>query len=172
MRKWWWPIPSAFIRGLPVTLVDAFKATLEEITEADLVLHVIDASAADADELRGEVLGVLADIGAAKVPTVEVLNKIDLLAPSAAALPGVDGVDQVAVSALTGEGIDALRDLLRDRLGVDAVTTEVRLPPSGGKARSWLYEHGDVRREDRRRGWRDDPASAPATGSARRAGGL
>ncbi len=136
-----------FIRGLPVTLVDAFKATLEEITEADLVLHVIDASAADADELRGEVLGVLADIGAAGVPTVEVLNKIDLLASSEAAVPGVDGVDQVAVSALTGEGVDALRDLVRARLGVDAVTTEVRLPPSGGKARSWLYEHGDVRRE-------------------------
>ena len=135
-----------FIRALPVTLVEAFKATLEEIAEADLVLHVMDASAADADDLRHHVEVVLAEIGAAEVPTIEVLNKTDLLAPARQrALAAASG--RLAVSALTGEGIDKLQEAMAKRLGLTPTTEEIRLPPSCGKLRSWLYRHGQVEQE-------------------------
>ena len=129
-----------FIRALPVTLVEAFQATLTEVAEADLVLHVIDVAAADADELRAEVQAVFAAIGAADVPRIEVLNKIDRA--SVCAAPG-----QIAVSALTGMGLDTLREAILARLGLDAVATEVRVPPGGGRMRAWLYEHGEVEQE-------------------------
>ena len=130
-----------FIRALPVTLVEAFKATLEEIAEADLVLHVVDASAPDADELRAAVLAVLADIGADAVPTIEVWNKIDV-APDVCSAPSAS--EHVAVSALTGQGLDALKAAVFARLGVEAVAAQVRVAPQGGKVRSWLHEHGRV----------------------------
>lgn len=134
-----------FIRALPVALVEAFKATLEEIAEADLVLHVIDASAADADDLRCQVETVLADIGAASVPTIEVLNKVDLLA--AEDRRAASSSHRLAVSALTGQGIDRLKETIANRLGIGATAREIRLPPDGGKLRAWLYEHGAVERE-------------------------
>lgn len=135
-----------FIRALPVTLVEAFKATLEEIAEADLVLHVRDASAADAGDLRDQVNTVLADIGAAAVPTLEVLNKVDLLADDERRTWAASK-HRLAVSALTGEGIDRLKDAIVDRLGLAAVAQEIRLPPERGKLRSWLYQHGQVEQE-------------------------
>ncbi len=131
-----------FIRALPVTLVEAFKATLAEVAEADLVLHVMDVSAPEADELHREVQAVLAEIGAASVPTIEVLNKIDHADDNVCARPG-----QVAVSALTGAGVECLREAILARLGLDAVAADVHVPADGGKVRSWLYEHGDVERE-------------------------
>ena len=134
-----------FIRALPVALVEAFKATLEEIAEADLVLHVIDASVADADDLRCQVETVLADIGAAAVPTIEVLNKVDLLA--AEDRRAASSSHRLAVSALTGQGIDRLKETIANRLGIGATAREIRLPPDGGKLRAWLYEHGAVERE-------------------------
>ena len=133
-----------FIRALPVTLVEAFKATLEEVAQADLVLHVIDASAPDAEELRREVQRVLAEIGASDVPTLEVLNKIDLVTSP----KEVDSSPtQIQASALTGEGLDALRAAIHARLGLDAIATEVRLAPGSGKVRSWLYANGEVQDE-------------------------
>ena len=135
-----------FIRALPVTLVEAFKATLEEIAEADLVLHVMDASAADADDLRQQVETVLADIGAAAVPTIEVLNKVDLLANEERSALAASPHRQ-AVSALTGEGVEQLKDAIVRRLGLVAVAKEIRLPPDCGKLRSWLYQVGDVEQE-------------------------
>ena len=131
-----------FIRALPISLIDAFKATLEEVTEADLILHVIDAAAPDQDDLRAEVQRILAEIGADAVPTLEVLNKVDLLEEGADAVPG-----QVPVSALTGEGLAALREAILVRLGLSAVAVELSLPPHGGSVRSWLYRHGEVLRE-------------------------
>lgn len=129
-----------FIRALPVTLVEAFKATLEEIAEADLVLHVVDASAPDADELRAAVLAVLADIGADSVPTIEVWNKIDLV-PDVRCAPSARHVE---VSALTGQGLDTLKAAVFARLGVAAVAARLRVAPQGGKVRSWLHENGRV----------------------------
>ena len=134
-----------FIRALPVTLVEAFKATLEEVAQADLVLHVIDASAPDVEDLRRQVQQVLAEIGATGVPTLEVLNKIDLLDVVSKGARASSA--QVLVSALTGEGLNALKAAIRVRLGLGTIAAEVRLPPDGGKARSWLYENGDVQSE-------------------------
>ena len=134
-----------FIRALPVTLVEAFKATLEEVAEADLVLHVIDASAPDAEDLCREVQRVLAEIGANDVPTLEVLNKVDLVGAESKAVDSSPA--QVLVSALTGEGLDALRTAIHVRLGLDSIATEVRLTPGSGKVRSWLYQNGEVEDE-------------------------
>ncbi len=143
-----------FIRALPVTLVDAFKATLEEVTAADLILHVIDASASDAHELRKAVETVLKEIGvdeADAVPIIEVLNKVDLvLGGVPAALGGAKATgdsERIAVSALTGEGLGTLREVVCARLGVDAVTVEVRLSVGDGKSRAWLYRNGSVEGE-------------------------
>ena len=133
-----------FIRALPVTLVEAFKATLEEVAQADLILHVIDASAPDADDLRAEVLAVLAEIGADAVPTIEVWNKIDRV-EDACGFAG--SPERLPASALTGEGLDALKATVHARLGVQAVPTDLRIAPQGGKVRSWLHENGRVERE-------------------------
>ena len=134
-----------FIRALPIALVEAFKATLEEVAQADLLLHVIDSSAPDADELSAEVRAVLAEIGAADVPVVDVHNKVDRVPE--AARPLVDGSNSVLASALAGEGVEALKGLIRRRLGLEAIATEVRLEPGDGKVRSWLYQHGEVQQE-------------------------
>ena len=136
-----------FIRNLPVTLVEAFKATLEEVAEADLVLHVIDASAEDAEDLRDEVVDVLGDIGAGSIPTIEVLNKIDRLDDGNPASLPLLGKDQVAVSALTGAGIDGLLETLARHLGLDTVASQVRIPAGDGRARAWLYRNGEVEGE-------------------------
>ena len=131
-----------FIRDLPVTLVEAFKATLEEVTEADLVLHVIDAAAQDVDDARHVVRRTLAEIGAGQVPVLEVLNKTDLLpAPPCAAADGI------AVSALTGTGIGALKAAVLARLGLEPVAARLRVPAADGRLRPWLHEHGRVLRE-------------------------
>ena len=143
-----------FIRNLPVTLVDAFHATLEEVAQADLILHVIDASGPDADDLREAVQVVLGEIGAMQasgVPVIEVLNKVDLVTGGAQAaldearLSG--DLERLAVSAVTGEGLSDLRAAVSARLGLDAVKTEVCLPASDGKSRAWLFEHGTVEQE-------------------------
>ena len=136
-----------FIRNLPVTLVEAFKATLEEVAEADLVVHVIDASAEDAESLREEVIAVLAEIGAGSLPTLEVWNKIDSLASGVEPWIPSRGLTRVAVSALTGAGIDELRRAIWRGLGLDTVTTEIRLPAGDGALRAWLYRNGEVKGE-------------------------
>jgi GTP-binding protein HflX len=105
-----------FVRNLPHQLIDAFRSTLDEVAHADLVLHVVDASAADALSQIATVRDVLREIGAGQVPELIALNKIDVApAESVDALrrawPGA-----VAVSALTGEGTVELREALADRL--------------------------------------------------------
>ena len=134
-----------FIRALPIALVEAFKATLEEVAEADLVLHVIDIAATDAEARRADVHTVLAEIGAADVPVLEVLNKTDLLVSPEPTPWRADA--QVRVSALTGDGVDALKEAIATRIGQDAVTTNVRLPASGGQTRAWLYGNATVETE-------------------------
>lgn len=136
-----------FIRNLPVTLVEAFKATLEEVAEADLLLHVIDASAADACALRDAVIAVLAEIGAGSIPVLEVWNKIDRLAPAKVLRIGTGEANRVAVSALHGTGIGELRCALWACLGRDAVSTEIRVPAGDGALRAWLHRNGEVEAE-------------------------
>ncbi|HEY0530129.1 MAG TPA: GTPase HflX [Actinoplanes sp.] len=105
-----------FVRNLPHQLVDAFRSTLEEVTRADLALHVVDASAPDALSQITTVQGVLHEIGAGEVPEVLVLNKIDVAPPEWVAALRRAYPDALPVSALTGEGVTDLRDSLATRL--------------------------------------------------------
>lgn len=131
-----------FIRDLPMSLVAAFKATLEEVAHADLLLHVIDASASDAERMVKDVEDILAEIGAGDVPVVHVLNKIDQgLHVSLECKPGA------CVSALRRTGFEALLAEISKRLGVVTRMFEVRLPPDAGKLRAWLYGLGGVQAE-------------------------
>ena len=111
-----------FIRDLPHKLVEAFEATLQEAADADLLLHVVDAASPLLDEQLAEVERVLEEIGAASVPQILVYNKSDLLEPSRQPRQSVDELEvhpgvrrpRVFVSAATGQGLDALRQLIAD----------------------------------------------------------
>lgn len=137
-----------FIRELPHNLVEAFRATLEETKEADLLLHVID-SQDDTRELRiQQVEAVLQEIGAMTVPRIEVYNKIDL---NADAVPGMhqdnDGNIRVFISAKSGLGINLLKEAIVNRLGVDLIDEEICLSSNQFKVRALLYELGVVENE-------------------------
>jgi len=108
-----------FIDRLPHTLVAAFHATLEEVGEADLLLHVVDASSEDRDRHMRAVREVLAEVGATDVPTQLVFNKCDLVAPDEEARLLRAHPGAVAVSALGDEGCDVLRSAIAGRLGLD-----------------------------------------------------
>jgi GTP-binding protein HflX len=108
-----------FVRDLPHQLVEAFAATLEETAEADLLLHVVDASAHDRDEQVEQVERVLGEIGAGEVPRFTVMNKIDALGLE----PRVDhdacgSIDRLWTSAVSGAGIDSLRDAIEERVAL------------------------------------------------------
>ncbi|MGY1820729.1 GTPase HflX [Geodermatophilus sp. SYSU D00079] len=106
-----------FVRHLPHQLVDAFRSTLEEITEADLVLHVVDASAPDAMAQVTTVRGVLYEIGARDKPELLALNKVDIAPPEWLAALRTAYPEALPVSALTGEGTEDLRRAVEERLG-------------------------------------------------------
>jgi GTP-binding protein HflX len=137
-----------FIRNLPHTLVTSFRATLEEVERAEILLHVRDASSVMMDEQKAQVEKVLGELEVTRKPTIEVLNKVDLL-PESARLMLPTGDDVVAVSGLTGDGMDALlaaidRALVRDPL----VETRFRVPQSEGAVLAAL-EAGAVVSEKR-----------------------
>lgn len=132
-----------FIRELPVELVAAFRSTLEEVTRADLLLHVLDATEPKLDEICRAVNTTLEQIGATNLPTITVLNKVDL-APNVARRRA----DAKCVSARTGVGIEALRDqILNSLYGVhQQYLTELK--PNDGKIRSLLYDMHVVEHEE------------------------
>ncbi|HUO81251.1 MAG TPA: ribosome rescue GTPase HflX [Gammaproteobacteria bacterium] len=132
-----------FIKDLPHELVAAFRATLEETREADLILHVVDASDPHRAERTEEVEKVLEDIGADRVPQIRVLNKTDLI--DGAAEP--PGPRRVPVSALTGAGLDRLGEAIAAELHGDLVRRVLRLHASEGRIRAELYARGAVREE-------------------------
>jgi GTP-binding protein HflX len=106
-----------FIRELPHSLIEAFKSTLNEAAEADLLLHVIDASDPDRDAHRQAVELVLNEVGAADVPRIEVMNKIDCAGLASRSEAGPDGrIRRVWVSAASGEGLAALREAVRSHV--------------------------------------------------------
>jgi GTPase len=118
-----------FIRDLPHKLVEAFRATLQEAADADLLLHVIDASSPQADEQIVEVERVLEEIGAERIPQIRVCNKLDLIEPQARPRALVDAMEtapgvttpRVFVSARDGAGLDALRLLIARQCPADAL---------------------------------------------------
>lgn len=141
-----------FIRHLPHKLVEAFRATLEETTEATLLLHIIDSHDTRRDENIEQVEEVLAEIGADDIPMLQVFNKIDLLDNFTPRVErNEDGLPVRAwVSAVSGEGLDGLYDAIVERLAEDVVHHFVLLGPSDGKLRALLHEAGSVLSEQHR----------------------
>ena len=145
-----------FISDLPTTLVEAFKATLEETANASLLLHVVDVSASNRDELMVDVETVLGEIGADELPQLLVFNKLDLLEQQARVVRNESGViTAVYVSAATGEGLELLHEAIRERLSVTLFDEEITLDPQRGKLRAALYEMGAVCSEQ----WESDGSS-------------
>jgi GTP-binding protein HflX len=133
-----------FIRKLPHQLVAAFKATLEELEEADVILHVVDASHPGLDEQMEAVESLLGELELGDRPTIVALNKVDRLAADAALDALVDRFDGVAVSARTGEGMDALLDRIERALRPGVERVSLRIPYREGTALAQCYERGRV----------------------------
>jgi GTPase len=148
-----------FIRSLPTTLVNAFRATLEEVSEASLLLHVVDVSSPHAASQTVHVAKVVSEIGAAALPQLLVLNKIDRVPDLAAGESDPDILSRrilgsaasevhaqaVPVSALTGEGIDRLLAVIDQVLPFDPIVrATIRLRPDQGSTRAMLHEFGNV----------------------------
>jgi len=137
-----------FISDLPTELVAAFRATLEEVLDADLVLHVRDIGHAQTVEQAREVESILSSLGLPEdTPKIEVWNKIDTLAPDAheAALERAARTENVsAVSAITGEGMDALLTEVSEALGGVKHVEALVVPFAAGRKRAWLFEQGLV----------------------------
>ena len=139
-----------FIADLPMELVAAFRATLEEVLEADIIAHVRDVSHAESEAQKADVLTVLSELGidaGTDRPLVEILNKVDLLgADVRARLLGanakVDG--PVAVSAVTGDGLDALQARFERELTGANIRFRLVLPHSDGANVAWVYRHAQV----------------------------
>jgi GTP-binding protein HflX len=138
-----------FIADLPHSLVEAFRATLEETLNASLLIHVIDVAADDREFLKTEVELVLDEIGAGDIPQLIVFNKIDLLERKPRMTRDSEGrPDSVSVSAKTGAGLDLLRDAIGERLAGNFFKGCVELTPAHGKLRAALYAMGAVKSED------------------------
>lgn len=134
-----------FIRHIPHDLIESFNATLEEIKEADLLLHVIDANDEQRHIHMQQVNQVIKEIGAEHVPQIEVYNKIDLNEGiSARQESGDDREMRVWLSAKLGTGIDGLKELISRQVWADNDVHTVHLPSSAGKLRASLYQHGTV----------------------------
>lgn len=138
-----------FINKLPHELVDSFRSTLQETREATVLLHVIDANDPAREERRQQVQMVLDEIGAT-APQVLVYNKADQLGPSQRdrLYESFTGEDALAVSAVTGEGLEALRERIGHRLRPDRRIGWLTLAATQGKERAMLYEREAVRQEE------------------------
>ncbi|MCW3781130.1 GTPase HflX [Defluviimonas salinarum] len=137
-----------FISDLPTQLVAAFRATLEEVLEADLILHVRDIAHPETEEQAADVGEILESLGVSEeVPMFEVWNKIDMLAPplrEALLVQDARKPEVHAVSALTGEGLAALLDAITTALDDERYEVELVLPFTAGRARAWLHREGVV----------------------------
>ena len=145
-----------FVRDLPHDLVAAFRSTLQETRDAQLLLKVIDAADPQRGERIAQVDAVLADAGAEKVPVLEVWNKLDLVGEPARIERDDHGLPRrVWVSARDGIGMDLLRQAILERLGSERVAGWYRIPPGDARLRARLFELGAVREErlDDEGGW-------------------
>lgn len=144
-----------FIRHLPHELVTAFRSTLEETLEADVLLHVVDAASPERERQMADVTVVLQEIGAADIPQLVVMNKIDQLPE---VLPhgdaqAEDRIHRVWLSAGAGQGLDLLREALRQQLAPAVDRLCLNLPVHLGAVRAQLIEAGVLKQEQ----WRDEP---------------
>ena len=141
-----------FISDLPTQLVAAFRATLEEVLEADLILHVRDISHPESREQAADVAEILASLGVkATTPMIEVWNKLDLVDPSlqAALVAQADGISGVyAISAITGEGLDGLLAAVSQHLDDEKTDVVLTLGFAEGRKYAWLHAEGVVQAED------------------------
>lgn len=146
-----------FVSDLPTQLVAAFRATLEEVTGADLILHVRDIAHPDSDAQAEDVLSVLGEIGVGPrapegqavdgAPIFEVWNKTDMLDPedhAAILAEAARREDVVPLSALSGEGVDDLRRIVSDRLASGSRVRTLSVSLADGAAMAWLHAHGEV----------------------------
>lgn len=137
-----------FIRDLPHSLVEAFHSTLEEVSSANVLLHVVDVVSNHREECISEVAKVLAEIDASDIPTIMVYNKIDLLDDQPKVKYDAQGqVDSVWVSAHSGAGINLLLGAVEQRLSLLHTRCRIDLPASNGKLRAHLYQKSLVKEE-------------------------
>ena len=159
-----------FISDLPTQLVAAFRATLEEVTAADVIVHVRDVANPASAEQKREVEAILADLGVGgedgpAIPIIEAWNKIDLLPPDDRAmredLIAHDIADHpvVPISAVTGEGVDALIERLGVMLTGEAQTLDLTVPMHDGQKLAWLHAHGEVLLEEAAQDQQGQPAA-------------
>jgi len=149
-----------FVSDLPTQLIAAFRATLEEVLSADLIVHVRDIAHPDSEAQRNDVIDVLSELGVAgegadldvdtgvvPPPMIEAWNKLDLLDEEQAAFVRETAArrdDVVILSALTGEGVDRLQRVISDRMTRGAHVYALSVPVADGAALAWLHEHGEV----------------------------
>jgi GTP-binding protein HflX len=133
-----------FIRHLPHQLVAAFQSTLEEVAQADLLLHVVDASHPERLEQMQRVNEVLREIGAEHIPQIVVFNKIDLTGEVPSLQYDNRGRARVWLSAETGAGLELLLDALAEHYRRNTAVRRLRLPPAAGRLRALLYERAEV----------------------------
>ena len=133
-----------FVRRLPHRLVEAFKSTLEEVRDTDLMLHLVNAADSDPEGQIEAVREVLAEIGADSIPTITVVNKTDVAPPSVVRRLLGGRESAVAVSALTGEGTDDLMEALVNWINSRSATISVRVPYQRGDAVAALHRTGEV----------------------------
>ena len=146
-----------FVSNLPTTLVAAFRATLEEVLEADIIVHVRDVAHPDTEPQKQDVLDVLKDLGVElesdgeKTPMLEAYNKADLLDEAGRLL--LTGAsdrqeDHILISGLTGEGCEELLTRIEEMLGAEDQSYDITVPFADGAALAWLHQHTDVEKED------------------------
>ncbi len=140
-----------FISDLPTQLVAAFRATLEEVLEADVIVHVRDIAHPQTEEQAEDVRAILTDLGVTEaVPVIELWNKADLLSPEARGALEAQAArrgDVAVASAWTGAGLEALSDRISAALGQERFQAELHLPFAEGRRRAWLHEAGVVEAE-------------------------
>jgi GTP-binding protein HflX len=134
-----------FISELPTQLIAAFRATLEEVSEADLIIHVRDVSHKESIQQKKEVLKVLSELGLSQRlenSLIEALNKVDLVEERF--LLEQSNPNKIPISALKGEGIKLLLQQVENKLGEQDHIVQVDLPLSAGKKLAWFYQNGEV----------------------------
>ena len=153
-----------FIDRLPHTLVAAFRGTLEEVRDADVLVHVIDASAEDRDRRAAAVRGVLKDVGADEVACIDVYNKADKLGAEERRRLSAASPEAVVISALKGQGRGDLLERIVGALGLDSSRVTLRCDPdsdAGRRGMTWVYRHGRVVRHVNRGGRAHIEAEVP-----------